>query len=66
MKAGDVVRIKPLEDAHRSLMYSGWVGTIRTMAPNGRCYVDSDGPGKMQAVSFRAWFTPDELEPVEQ
>ena len=58
---GTLVRVKPLPDERRALMYAGKLGRI-TRLRDGEAWVDSDQASVSQAVSFRAWFLLDELE----
>lgn len=72
MKEGTLVRVRIWDDgseeaAKRHLMYGGWFGMVIRVNPfNGHLFVASNEytrqTGKIQAVSFKEWFVPNELE----
>jgi hypothetical protein len=73
MKVGVIVCVRQDAfpgDEMAHVMYAGWYGVIMRIEDDGRyinrVFVDSDEytrrTGQLQAVSFRAWFTADELD----
>lgn len=67
-EVGDIVQVNGTGHDERDLMYRGWRGVVTGMR-DGRAFVDSDAfvrrTGKLQAVSFRQWFSFDELTNVD-
>lgn len=73
MKVGVIVRVRQDAfpgDEMAHVMYAGWYGVITRVQTTGeyidRVFVDSDEftrrTGQLQAVSFRQWFSTDELD----
>lgn len=65
LKCGSMIRVRPIGDPERDLMYHGWFAVILRVV-GGKALVDSDEytrrTGEIQAVSFARWFPLGELE----